>query len=153
MKPLSNVLPKVNMSDYNVSTHMAVRRWLHKITPPVPFDCLTVVRLLPRNGLQRFRFEMSHTEMIKGRTEAWRTGTVSVWFDKSGVVVDVVWDVTWLNPDDKYFKTRPLWLHGQFWDYIPMSVKLLQPEYAPDPFDGSADFLPSVNVSSEGMEL
>lgn len=94
-------------------------------------------------------FELLHADIWAGKPASFRTGEVKIRFNSDGSVKYAKWSAIPFAAGDGSLPVRPLWLPSEFWDIIPMEVKLDDPDYALDPFDGAADFQPVRKNSSE----
>jgi len=145
-------LPRLTQDErdiIDIDPHTVATQWLTRINPPVPWDVLDAGYCDSFFGDVTLLFELCHTDIWGGERVTFRTGTVMVRFSPDGYVIRYRWYNHPLDLSLKNWPIRPLWLWGQFWDAIPLEIKMSDPDYNPDPFDGAADFHPVRNNSSE----
>lgn len=152
---MESQLPKISRKDMKraiSNPQKFVRRFISRLSPVTEFsDVEAYAYHIPKYGLVVV-FELYHSDIWNGEFTYFRTGRVMMSFHPDGRPLSIDWVSSPYNGAGEPLGLRPLWLPHHFWGAIPLSTRLLDPDYALDPFGGAADFHPvRKNSNNEGV--
>lgn len=142
-------LPSIAPHEFQMlveSPELFVGNYLARYRPQIEFTKIKALGADAFFGEYILYFELLHTDVWAGKPVSFRTGEVKIRFNSDGSVKRASWSTEFLSAVDGVLPVRPLWLPSQFWDLIPMHIKMEDPDYQPDPFGGAADFAPVKRV-------
>jgi len=135
-------LSQYEMMDIERTPDLIVDNWLSRIPPAWEWTAFKCFSVDVPNGWLAIFFEVTHTALWIGALQTFRTGTIRVRFNRHGEAFHVGWDGAPISMKHAGILCRPLWLPVQFWDAIPEAIRVMDSDYADDPFEGAADFYP-----------
>lgn len=136
-------LSQYEMMDIERTPDLIVDNWLSRISPAWEWTAFRCQGIDIGFGCVTIFFEAAHTALWNGVLQTFRTGTVRVRFNNHGEAYNVWWEGAHIDMKHAGILCRPLWLPVQFWDAIPEAIRVMDSDYADDPFEGAADFTPA----------